>query len=488
MSFEVGIGAAEALRSASSYGLLAACAAVAAGAAALVLRGRRPRLESALWGLVLLRLAIPVGLGHPWSLSALTSRLSLAAAAHLQVRAAGGSETGSPAGRSPDRSDIGQERALWPLAGVALWMAASITAALVLRRRSAPYRRVLHAAEPLSDPRALRLARSWQDRLGVRRRVDWKVSEKHVVPFTMGCLRPVVVLPRKMLDCASDTGLEAAVAHELVHVRRWDALRHRFDQLVLVAWVLHPVAWVAVWRRARLREQICDRGVVTAGMEARGYARGLLEAITHALESAVAPALLGGSHRKEILMTRIDSLLSFRPARLAGSLAGVATVVLVALFVLPTAGGGAPASAPLVPGDGPEVPVLGHPLPGARVTAGFGPLRDPWTGEATAHRGIDLAAPRGTGVLAPADGVVAVAVVEAGDDSRGRWLVIEHDGPWSTVFTHLEEILVEPGETVLRGQTVARVGSTGRSTGPHLHFELRRSGEPVDPARLVTGL
>ncbi len=94
------------------------------------------------------------------------------------------------------------------------------------------------------------------------------------------------------------------------------------------------------------------------------------------------------------------------------------------------------------------------------------------------HEGIDLAAPRGTRVVATADGVVVFARRASG---YGRTVVIDHGGPWRTRYAHLKRIKVETGQRVARRTVIGTVGSSGRASGPHLHYEVLRHGVPVDP-------
>jgi murein DD-endopeptidase MepM/ murein hydrolase activator NlpD len=95
------------------------------------------------------------------------------------------------------------------------------------------------------------------------------------------------------------------------------------------------------------------------------------------------------------------------------------------------------------------------------------------------HKGIDIAAPKGTPVLAAAGGTVRESEFSA---ERGNYVVIDHEEGASTVYAHLEKLLVEPGQLVEAGEQIGTVGSTGMATGPHLHFELRINDEPVDPS------
>lgn len=115
---------------------------------------------------------------------------------------------------------------------------------------------------------------------------------------------------------------------------------------------------------------------------------------------------------------------------------------------------------------------------GGTVTSGFGERVDPFTHQARRHDGVDLAAPEGTPILAAADGVVVSAGPRGG---YGNAVEVSHADGTTSLYAHAHEVLVHPGQRVRAGEEVATVGSTGRSTGNHLHFEVRRGGHAVDP-------
>jgi murein DD-endopeptidase MepM/ murein hydrolase activator NlpD len=134
----------------------------------------------------------------------------------------------------------------------------------------------------------------------------------------------------------------------------------------------------------------------------------------------------------------------------------------------------------LLPAPGPAMPA-GSPL-GGRISSAFGPRADPFTGEPAVHRGLDVAAPEGSEIRATLDGVVRAA------GERGHYgLAVElsHGDGLTTLYAHASELLVRDGERVTRGQVIARVGQTGRATGPHLHLEVRKGSRPVDPVRAL---
>ena len=113
---------------------------------------------------------------------------------------------------------------------------------------------------------------------------------------------------------------------------------------------------------------------------------------------------------------------------------------------------------------------------------GFGWRKDPFTGERDFHQGLDIAAAPGTRVVAPADGIVTMAGPTGG---YGNFVVISHGYGFVTHYGHLMDFTVHPGQQVHRGDVIGHVGSTGRSTGPHLHYEVVVHQRTVDPTRYI---
>ncbi len=116
------------------------------------------------------------------------------------------------------------------------------------------------------------------------------------------------------------------------------------------------------------------------------------------------------------------------------------------------------------------------------ITSGYGYRTDPFTGRIKFHHGVDIFAPRGTPVVAPARGRVYRIRRERG---YGLTLELDHGNGIHTFFAHLQSVKVHRGQIVDRGDTIALVGNTGRSTGPHLHYEVRVQGKRVNPRRYI---
>lgn len=125
------------------------------------------------------------------------------------------------------------------------------------------------------------------------------------------------------------------------------------------------------------------------------------------------------------------------------------------------------------------------PLPKGRLTSGYGLRASPISGEIRHHAGIDLAAPAGTDVYAARSGTVSEVGV---DPVYGIYVLVSHEGGWETLYGHLSERRVELNTVVKSGMIIGNVGSTGLSTGPHLHFEVRIRGASRDPMPLLPRL
>ena len=123
------------------------------------------------------------------------------------------------------------------------------------------------------------------------------------------------------------------------------------------------------------------------------------------------------------------------------------------------------------------------------VTSGFSERKNPFYAENSGaeeyefHKGLDIEVPIGTSVYSYSDGYVVTA---SSSNSYGNYMIVSH-GDYETLYAHLDTLIAKKGDRVKAGQTIAFSGNTGRSTGPHLHFEVRVNGEAVDPAAYLTG-
>ncbi len=119
----------------------------------------------------------------------------------------------------------------------------------------------------------------------------------------------------------------------------------------------------------------------------------------------------------------------------------------------------------------------------SRITSAFGSRTSPTEGASSNHQGIDIGAASGSDIIAAADGTVTISTYSY---SAGNYIMLNHGGGVSTVYMHCSKLLVSAGDKVKKGQVIAKVGSTGYSTGPHLHFGVRLNGSYVNPSKYVS--
>jgi murein DD-endopeptidase MepM/ murein hydrolase activator NlpD len=127
----------------------------------------------------------------------------------------------------------------------------------------------------------------------------------------------------------------------------------------------------------------------------------------------------------------------------------------------------------------------GWPVRKGWISSRYGERSDPFTGERVQHRGLDFAGTRGTEVLSVASGVVIRAGKNGG---YGNFVEIDHGNGYRTRYAHNEKLAVKPGDHVTAGQVIAQMGSTGRASAPHVHFEVLKNGASINPSKFVSTL
>jgi murein DD-endopeptidase MepM/ murein hydrolase activator NlpD len=475
-----------------------------------VLRNASPSLRHALWGLVLLRLVLPLDLSMPFSLGALAERARLAPAlesAWLDAWPAASIDGAAPGGEWSASALTGTawDGSGWELVVLGMWILGVLVVGSTLVRSRRAYRVLVRAAEPVSDAAVLELLSRWKSELGIRRRVRLVTSDELRVPFTCGTIRPALFLPRAVLDSREAGLVESVLAHELAHVRRWDDLVLRGKLLVASLYFFNPLAWLSVRKMQEESERSCDDIVLSTGrLSARTYGRGIVAVLRLGLrhEANLAPALFSRQRTLRARLERVMARKSFRGNR-TRSLYPIPVALAFGLLLLPMAGtssGTVPAGADVPSGDADPGQAgsvsLSNPMPGARISAAWGPMLNPFTHEKTHHRGIDLVGEPGSEIHAAAAGRVEVATIAySGGAAYGTVVVLDHGNGIKTLYAHLDRLDVEKGQRVSRGDVLGTQGATGqaegggrqiRTTGAHLHFEVWENGEVRDPALFVS--
>lgn len=336
-----------------------------------------------------------------------------------------------------------------------------------------------------------------QSRQAVRRLqaagIAVRCTEGGGTPFAVGWPHARILLPAASL-ALPDRALRLVIGHEAAHLHRRDPLRATLMRLVAALYWFNPFVQRIAARVQLAAELQCDARALAeapAAGDGRLLAQAYVETLRHATALRPASAL---SHRDPGgHQLRLRHMLQGDAGRRPGKaitllLAASGVTATLCLAAVQAAATAVPpslavplqaASVTLLEATVPPAPAFAAPVAHARVTSVFGHTSD---FRQRAHRGVDFAARRGTAVQAPADGTIIAATRTYPDGPNyGTVVVIDHGGGWQTLLAHLQDYEVEVGQRVRKGEVIARTGNTGRTTGPHLHMELLRSGTRVDP-------
>ena len=307
-----------------------------------------------------------------------------------------------------------------------------------------------------------------------RRDEDVGISNAPVSPFALPGGK--VILPRRFVDTASTEELDLIIAHERAHIRRRDPVWF----LVLAA--LDAVFWMSPFFRSQTKacrfaaELACDEAVTRAAPQMRkAYAATLIRVLKHTAGHAptCAPAVFSPKTQGDY-QVRLSTIM--RPEPVRRNRRAVLALVALAVALVPVAAVQGAYASGAASTDFPVRPLEG------RMTSPFGQRLHPVDGKEQVHLGTDIAAAAGTPIVAPAPGKVRFAGRRGG---YGIVVEIDHENGYVTRYAQLQEHNVEKGDRLRAGQEFAKVGSSGRSTGPHLHVEVILNGEHVDPETVL---
>jgi len=286
-----------------------------------------------------------------------------------------------------------------------------------------------------------------------------------------------VIFPVGFFEASSEHEAAMVLAHERAHHDRGDQRYFIVLALIDAVFWFHP-AVLAQTRRCRLAAELaCDAAACEAfPQHRRAYADLILGSLRGAegADFACAPTIFSNRVHGDIRM-RLESIMRSTDAPLRSR----AVLGLVAALVLPlTLGQWATAQEAL------STEFSVSPVELGKVTSRYGVRRDPWNKHLKSwHLGLDFAAPLGTPVRAPGAGVISRVSPDL--EGYGNLLEITHAGGVVTRYAQLKSFKVDLGDRVGAGQVIAKVGSSGRSTGPHLHLEVFIDGDRVDPETVV---
>ncbi len=318
-----------------------------------------------------------------------------------------------------------------------------------------------------------------------------------IAPMLVGLARPVLLLPRHLRDF-DPAQQRLVIEHELTHLARRDPLwMHASFLLQAVQW-FNPMVARLGRRMAWAQELGCDRSVLQGRPHTlrRAYAAALVAQMRMQATPDHATALAFGGSVVDAVAARIGMIRDGVPAMpraVAGAIGWAALPAVLAASVLlqPVLAwrlDPEPATTPGVAGEPSPaaLPRWQAPVERPRVSAFFGIQHAP-TGRP--HGGIDFAARIGTPIVAPADGIVVASTNNyKGEGKWGELVAIEHANGLRSLYAHMDQRQVKEGDHVTAGQQIGISGATGKVTGPHLHMEVARNGQNIDPQTLLGNL
>jgi len=428
-------------------------------------RGNRPRTAQAIWrGAAALA---PL----PFLLSLVVPALPAPAAAPIAdlplyepFFVAPGAEEVSMAGAAFSLPQAGTLVLAVLMAGWAvrlgLWLVSQVRLQM-LKARSFPVNRPL---------------RHWAEAIGLARMPQVRIIPQGA-PFLAGLMRPAVFLPAALAGREGDAEI---IVHEMVHLKRGDLVIRPLERMVADIFWFSPFAWAIRAELDYWREAVVDEAAAKLTGDRIAYARALTLAARFARPVIVLPVAAMVLKKEGTLKMRLNLLLTDDTAPRRRGLAALALLACAAPLAIAQ---GLLIRSPATATAATTV-TYAHPvLDRAELTSAFGLRKHPITGEQKLHGGTDLADKLGAAVHSPMDGTVTRAEFLEGYGN----LVEVTAGTSALRFGQLDTIKVKAGDTVEPGTVIGTLGQSGQATGPHLHLEVWRGGERVDP-QAVKGL
>ncbi len=494
-----------------------------------VLRGRFPYFQYCLWALLFLRFILPPDFSTAFSARAFLEDTPLIAYLwgdevtqqqtffHDFLPLAEGLGFSSATTTSKNTAEI-SSLSFWQISMLLFWLLGIGVSAFLFLRKIGYYHRLIRQSTPVTAPELLAIITHWRSHFSIKKRVLLVTDRSCPAPFTMGVLRPVIFIPQELISSQKQARVSAIVAHEMAHIKRFDQLWIRCQNLLQIIYFFHPAVWIASRYMNQSREQICDRLVLSSGsVSPRDYGRSMLDVLKMtSMEANTYPVFAGFSNNNlSHFTTRLKTLKKESIMKKQRICLPILLTILLGLLILPlapkhfnTSTAAASLSdttptntlavtAPLVTsfGDDTASPTpsmtaanlhaltFTAPIKSGRITSHYGMRKNPTTKKKQLHKGIDIAAPIGTDVFSAADGTITIA--ETSDSNHGKRISVQHSDGYTTHYSHLSKIDVQAGDKVAAGEVIGAVGNTGVSTAPHLHFEVYQNDQLLDPRDVI---
>ncbi|QJD86984.1 M23/M56 family metallopeptidase [Cohnella herbarum] len=334
---------------------------------------------------------------------------------------------------------------------------------------------------------------------GIHSRVGLRLTRLVSAPALFGIRSPVVLIPREVLGHLTEAEWECVIRHELAHCQRRDIPINLLAYLLASVHWFNPAVWFGLQRMRIDQENACDATVLSSSELKEPYAASIVKLLEIGASQKTVTAGVGFFGNKKQIKRRIVMIRDYQPSKKKISLIGLSLLLAAAVLTLPSA------FADSKPAPSEQIEEAAQPLAeiipaaktsdesaiefslqlpkGSKISSPFGYRIHPVSAKKSLHDGIDIAGKKGTDIVAAAGGKVVLAESVS---AKGLTVTIEHNKVWSTEYRHLDKLSVKEGDEVKEGDLIGLMGSTGNSTGPHLHFSVLKNGEYVDPNPVTT--
>jgi len=352
-----------------------------------------------------------------------------------------------------------------------------------------------------------------KEEFSVTRTIQVFASDKVHSPILIGLIRPRLLIPMKVLYALSEDELRYIFLHELAHYKQKDLIIKLFSNLLCCIYWFNPVVLFGIKRMNTDCEISCDANAlnVITDDEHKDYGLTLIKVITSQKRHVFTTSLSFGN--KKYIKRRLLMIANYKNSSIKWGVIGLSMALLLSATVLTTPLSIADNQAEIDKTSAPKihkefVKKESHMLTPAslqepaiaesdleqfdgiwplkdyfRVSSSFGEHSPPSSKNAPRHSGMDIPAPMKTDIYSITDGEVIFSGMKG---PYGKTMIIDHGDGYTSVYAHCSKLFLAKGDKVARGDVIAKVGNSGRSTGPHVHLEIRYDGAPQDPLGYLT--
>jgi bla regulator protein BlaR1 len=337
-------------------------------------------------------------------------------------------------------------------------------------------------------------------RLNININIKLHKSNLVVSPCIYSLFEPCILIPEHLEDGIDSNELKYILTHELAHYKRKDIFIFYIITLFKIIYWFNPLIWYGLYRMKQDCEVACDALALSSFKENENVNYGL--SLIHVMEKNLLRSnnliVAKFSNSKKHTKRRIEMIKLFKKDSYKITFTSIAIFLVMGVVFLTNTNTNAqdnknainiqkqenivPNKATDNIAQNKEI-TLAWPVPSSDIVIStFGKRVNPLTKEEFMHTGIDIHAKKGEIITCAENG----KVIFAGEKNMyGKVVIISHSNGFASMYAHCSEIMAKEGDTVKKNQNIAKVGSTGASTGPHLHFELRKDEKPVDPLKYV---